>query len=82
MKIRYLIGAVAITVGLLIIAFQNIQTNASFVMFFSFKSMPMTFPVLVLAVLGMVAGLLYTLAIQSMLSKKEKEIREEEEGEF
>ncbi|MBU1089625.1 hypothetical protein KKF38_02425 [Patescibacteria group bacterium] len=82
MKIRYLVGAMAITLVLLIIAFQNIQTNASFVMFFSFKSMPMTFPVLVLTVFGMAAGSLYTLAIQSILNKKEKEIREEEGSEF
>ena len=82
MKIGYLIGAVAITVVLLIVAFQNIQTNASFVMFFSFKSMPMTFPVLVLTVFGMIAGSLYTLAIQSMLDKKQEEIREEEDSEF
>lgn len=82
MKVNYLIAAVAITVILLIIAFQNIRTNASFVMFFSFKNMSMTFPVLFITVFGMAAGSLYTLAIQSMLNKKKEEIREEEESEF
>ncbi len=82
MKTGYLITAVVLTVILLIVAFQNIQTSASFVMFFSFKNMPMTFPVLFLSVLGMAAGSFYTLAVQSMLDKKQEEIQEEENSEF
>ena len=82
MKTGYLIMAVVITVLLLIIAFQNIQTNASFIMFFSFKNMPMTFPVLVLSILGMTAGSFYTLAILSAVGKRKEEIHEEESSEF
>ncbi|MFH0776602.1 MAG: hypothetical protein V1936_03260 [Patescibacteria group bacterium] len=78
----YLITALVITVVLLIIAFQNIQTSASFVMFFSFKSMPMTLPVMFISVLGIAAGALYTLAIQSAINKKQEELRDEANNEF
>ena len=82
MKLGYLISALVISVVLLIIAFQNISTSSSFWMFLESKNMPMTFPVLVLSALGMVAGSLYTLAIQSALHKKEEERHEEETSEF
>ena len=82
MKTGYLIGALVITVILLIIAFQNISTSASFVMFFQVENVSMTFPVLFLSALGMAAGSLYTIAIQSALNKKEEEVRESENSEF
>jgi hypothetical protein len=82
MKTGYLIAAVVITVLLLIIAFQNIQTHASFIMFFSFKNMSMTFPVFMLSVLGMAAGAFYTLAILSMVDKRREDFRDEEGSEF
>lgn len=70
-KMHYLISAVAITVLILIIAFQNITTTASFVMLFSFKSIVLFFPIFFIAVLGIAAGSLYTLFIQSLLEKKD-----------
>jgi len=82
MKLGYLITAITLSVVLLIIAFQNIQTHATFVMFFSFQNMQMTLPVLFLTFVGMVSGALYTLAIQSALSAKRDKKRKDEMGEF
>jgi uncharacterized integral membrane protein len=82
MKTGYLISAVTITVLLLIIAFQNIQNSTSVEMLFSMRSVSLGFPILIIVVLGMAAGSLYTIAIQSILSKKQSEIREDEESEF
>ncbi|MCF7845906.1 MAG: hypothetical protein K9L85_01585 [Candidatus Peribacteraceae bacterium] len=82
MKISYLVSALVITVVLLIIAFQNIRTTAAFVMFFSFKSVTMTIPVMLISVLGIAAGVLYTLAIQSAINKKAEELRDELDSQF
>ena len=82
MKIGYLVTALVITVLLLIIAFQNIRTSASFVMFFSFKSVMMTVPVMIISALGIAAGVFYTLAIQSAINKKAEELREELDSQF
>ena len=82
MKTGRLILAVVITVILLIVVFQNIQTVTQFRMLFSIKSVGMGFPILILIVLGMVAGALYTLAIQSALSEKKEESQGEASDEF
>lgn len=82
MKIGYLVGAVSMTVLILIIGFQNITANTPFWMFFEAKSMPMTFPILFLSVFGMIAGSLYTLFIQSVIKKKSDETQESNEGDF
>ena len=82
MKIGYLISALVITVIILIIAFQNIQTTASFVIFFSFKSVPMTLPVMLISAMGLAAGALYTLAIQSAINKKAEELKEDLDSQF
>lgn len=82
MKVGYLIGAVFMTVIILIISFQNFASNASFYMFFNIQNMPMTLPILILSVLGMVAGSLYTLFLQSAVAEKKEEQHEENEGEF
>ncbi|MFH0833968.1 MAG: hypothetical protein V2A63_01085 [Patescibacteria group bacterium] len=82
MKISYLISALVITVVLLIIAFQNIQTNAGFSMFFSFKSVTLAFPIMLVSSLGIAAGVLYTLAIQSAINKKAEDLRDELDSQF
>ncbi len=82
MKTHYLIAAIVLTVVLIIIAFQNIQTQAPFVIFFSFKSVRMTLPVLFLSSVGMAAGALYAIAIRSAIDKKMEDIRQEENAEF
>ena len=82
MKISYLIGAVAVTIVILIIAFQNIAINTSFWMFFDVKNLPMTIPILFLSVFGVIAGALYTLFLQSVIAKKREDDREESEGDF
>ena len=82
MKVNYLISATVITVILLIIAFQNIQTKASFEMLFHLNNVSMAPSILILSILGMTAGSFYTLAIKSMLNRKQEEILEEEENKF
>jgi len=82
MKVGYLLGAVAITVMIVIIAFQNITTSSSFVMFFNIDNTPMTMPIIFLTVMGMISGSLYTLFVQSALNQKSEERREEQEGNF
>ncbi len=82
MKTGYLISAVVITVILLIIASQNIQTTASFEMLVHLNNASLAPSILILSVLGMISGTLYTLAIQSMLNKRQEEIHESEESEF
>lgn len=82
MKTGYLISAVAITVLILIIAFQNIQNKVSIEMLFNMKNVSLALPILILVVLGIAAGSLYTLAIQSMINQKQTEMREDEESEF
>lgn len=77
MKIGYLVGAISLTVLILIIAFQNITMKSSFVMFFNIESTPMTFPILLISVISMIAGALYTMFLKSMIIEK-KEEREED----
>jgi uncharacterized integral membrane protein len=78
MKNLTLIGAVGITVIILIIAFQNFASQAAVYMFFNLKSTPLTLPLLFMSILGMVAGSLYTIFIQSATKKEEKEENGEE----
>ncbi|MFH0834334.1 MAG: hypothetical protein V2A63_03015 [Patescibacteria group bacterium] len=82
MKVGYLISALGITVVLLIIFFQNVQTAASFALFFGFKNVNLSFPLMLVAVLGITAGALYTLAIQSMINKRAEELRDELDSQF
>lgn len=82
MKTGYLVGAVVITILLLIIAFLNIQNAASVETLFGTKSISLGFPILIIVVLGITAGSLYTLAIQSMLGKKQVETPEGEDSEL
>jgi uncharacterized integral membrane protein len=58
-NITSLITAVGITVVILIVAFQNIRTFASFIFFFGFQNKSLTLPILLIAILGMIAGALY-----------------------
>ncbi len=73
MKNIALIVAVAITVVILIIAFQNIRTMAPFVMFFNFESTPLTLPILFMSILGMISGALYTIFLRSAVKKSTEE---------
>lgn len=82
MKIGSLISAVAITMAILIVAFQNISVTTQFWMFFQAESVPMTLPIMFLAAAGMVAGALYTIFIQSVLAKRTEIEQEENEGDF
>jgi len=82
MRSLYFTSAIIITVLLLIIAFQNIQNTARLQMLFALENVSLTFPIMLIAILGMVTGSLYTLAVQSAISAAAEEQREEEESDF
>jgi len=67
---------------LLIIAFQNVTTKSQFWMFFDSKNMSMAFPVIVISVVGMIIGSLFTLFFQSLLSEKDEIVQKEENSTF
>ncbi len=70
MKTGYLIGAVVITVLLLTVSFHNLQTSVDFETLFGTKNASLGFSILILVVLGIAAGSLYTLAIRPMFDAK------------
>lgn len=73
-----LISAVTITVVILIVAFQNIRTYASFIFFFGFDNKSLTLPLLLIAILGMIAGALYANYLRGAV----KSVQEEDDGAF
>jgi len=81
-KTGFLVFALILSVVLLIIAFQNVTTKSQFWMFFESKSMPMAFPVLVISVVGMITGSLFTLYLQSLVGEKKEIIRKEDDLTF
>jgi uncharacterized integral membrane protein len=82
MKTGYLISAVAITVLLLTVSFRNLQTSVDFETLFGTKSASLGFSILILVVLGIAAGSLYTLAIRPMFNAKPTEKSENESSEL
>lgn len=81
-KTKYLIGAVTTTVLIIIIAFQNISMSAQFWVLFQAKNASLLILIFMVAVLGMIAGALYTIFIQSMVQKKQQLDHDETESEF
>ncbi len=82
MKTSYLVGALIITVLLLIIVFQNVNNSAAFALFFSFNNVTLAVPVVLISGLGIAAGALYTMAIQSAINKKTEEMHEDLNSQF
>ncbi|MFC1600362.1 hypothetical protein ACFL3T_05010 [Patescibacteria group bacterium] len=75
----FLSGSIVLTIIVLIIAFQNIQAMCNFVTFFFFSVDSGTSPtimIFVVALLGILTGMMYMGLMMSFLSK------EEDDGEF
>jgi uncharacterized integral membrane protein len=81
-KTKYLIGAVAVTVLIIIIAFQNISSSAQFWILFQAKNASLLILIFLVAALGMLAGVMYTIFIQSMLDKKQALDHDEADSDF
>jgi uncharacterized integral membrane protein len=82
MKTGYLVGAVVITVLLLTVSFRNLQTSVDFETLFGTKSASLGFSILILMVLGITAGSLYTLAVRPMFDAKPPEESENASSEL
>ncbi|MFA6457828.1 MAG: hypothetical protein WCV72_00370 [Patescibacteria group bacterium] len=82
MKTSYLVGALIITVLLLIIVFQNINNSAAFALFFSFDNVVLAVPIILISGMSVAAGALYTLAIKSAIDKKTEEMHEDLNSQF
>ncbi len=68
----FLSGSIVFTIIILVIAFQNIQAQCTFVTFFFYaanSSTAPTFFVFAVSVVGVIAGMLYMGLIMSFLSK-------------
>ncbi len=75
----FLSGSIVFTIIVLIVAFQNIQAQCSFVTFFFFSIGTNTSPtimIFVVSLLGIITGMLFMGLLMSIISK------EEDDGEF
>jgi len=70
----FLSGSIVLTIIVLIVAFQNIQAMCNFVTFFFFSIESKTSPtimIFVVAILGIITGMMYMGLLMSFLSKEE-----------
>jgi len=70
----FLSGSIVLTIIILVIAFQNIQAQCTFVTFFFYAADSTTSPtflVFAVSLVGIMAGMLYMGLIMSFISKDE-----------
>lgn len=76
LRVFFLSGSIVLSIIILIVAFQNIQAQCSFVTFFLFSVEGTTSPTImafVVSIIGIITGAFYMGLLMSYISKEEDE---------
>lgn len=81
-NILYLVGAIAVTILILILVFQNVAFPGFYLFFFGQLNTSLAMPFFLVSVLAGTAGALYALAVRGLMDQSRADAEEVETSKF